>query len=527
MAMVTVIVGVMVVGLFTAILLQTSLLEYQSAQAQRWDDVTIAGTEAMLERYASKLTIDPAYYQHRVDEAEEARVCDDPTDTAHYGTASSTVQPGNAWYPACKRWTYTAPTPNVWYQHPLLDGSSAGTGDNIESRIHVTPPDVSTPVVVTVASRQVGRNAERVVQASVKAQPLSEFAWSAAGSLQFGDDLDQHGRIYVGGDLTFLGGQTHRDVYAEGTISVSSDFDFVDGAQGYDGDSGTSYGNIRTQFPTALNFDNFWQDLSVIKDAACTGTTLTYCLNDASAKAYLVQPYVSGGVGRIKIWKSTYSAPSSGCVTSEEWWWSKTRNSTSPYALSTTPNWVVVGDYTMPTTGVLWANADVIVGNPSGPGGDFGTDKKVHVKGSLTIYAGSSSNPKNVVINTDVRVDTSTNDTVALIGSNRVVVNPYMLTDNAEHQIDASLLSQTNQLLVSRSCGTDGVELTDASETHLTFLGSIAQRGNTGSIYESVHDREYIFDQRLEYLRPPFYPLLEDEWHYEDWRELGAPDWAR
>jgi hypothetical protein len=30
----------------------------------------------------------------------------------------------------------------------------------------------------------------------------------------------------------------------------------------------------------------------------------------------------------------------------------------------------------------------------------------------------------------------------------------------------------------------------------------------------------------MQYVRPPFYPLLVNDWSYEDWTELPLPAWA-
>ena len=37
----------------------------------------------------------------------------------------------------------------------------------------------------------------------------------------------------------------------------------------------------------------------------------------------------------------------------------------------------------------------------------------------------------------------------------------------------------------------------------------------------------YGFDPRLQNIRPPYFPLVNDRWWWQDWRELAIPDWAK
>jgi len=96
-AMVAVVLGIGAMVLIVALLFQQAASEYRSSQYQRREDTLVAGAEAMMERYASKLTIDPVYYDHWVDEAELPRRCSDAGSLNYYGV----VQPGNAWFGDC------------------------------------------------------------------------------------------------------------------------------------------------------------------------------------------------------------------------------------------------------------------------------------------------------------------------------------------------------------------------------------------------------------------------------------------
>lgn len=69
---------------------------------QAREDAVLAGAEAMLDRYAAKLSIDPLYYQRFVDEAEAPRRCTDTSSPAF----PSVVNPGNPWITDCSSWEY-------------------------------------------------------------------------------------------------------------------------------------------------------------------------------------------------------------------------------------------------------------------------------------------------------------------------------------------------------------------------------------------------------------------------------------
>jgi hypothetical protein len=60
----------------------------------------------------------------------------------------------------------------------------------------------------------------------------------------------------------------------------------------------------------------------------------------------------------------------------------------------------------------------------------------------------------------------------------------------------------------------------------LTVFGSRAHTG-TGDMAAHFSPRNYVFDPRLESLRPPLFPLMRDEWHYGNWREVRVPCWGQ
>lgn len=145
LALATVLVTILMLSMFTALLLRQAVTQRQQSEFQAREDVVVAGAEAMLERYAAKLTVDPLYFIHWVDEGEHARVCDKPA-SAGYGQPA--VQPGKAWpWSDCEVWTYEDPdrdgdgNPDLyWYVHPVLDGTVAAARDDIGVLLEVSRP---------------------------------------------------------------------------------------------------------------------------------------------------------------------------------------------------------------------------------------------------------------------------------------------------------------------------------------------------------------------------------------------------
>ncbi|MFQ5967208.1 MAG: pilus assembly PilX N-terminal domain-containing protein [Acidimicrobiia bacterium] len=539
-ALVTALVAVVLISTITALVLTLSLRQETQSSNQRREDIVIAGTEALLDRYASKLTLDPFFYLHWVDEAERARVCDDSSSASY----KSVVEPGNAWDDGCKIWTYqnpdrdgdSSPDPDPdWWVHPLLEGTFVDTSavdrDDVSVQLEVAPPTPTTPLTVLVAGKSGERVNRRVIEAAITATSLSEFFRATEASLGYGKNAEIWGKIYTGGNLSFgccPNGVVHADVYSEG--SITNDPIYADGSKGWDSDGGV-HGDIRDVFPEPLDFDSFWDDLDDIKSAACGGGGV--CLTEGGIKAWLVHPYVSAGTGKLAVWKSNDNRTIS-CVNAEEYWWLYSHD---PYGADTFSDmWDFHGTLDMPANGTLWANGHLVVGHHGWSSGtDIDGDGYVDgvVKGSLSMYAGTSATPRNVIINADifydgqnpVTLDVSTSDTFALIASDEVVINPNATHADAVFNVNASLLAQGGAWRLAYTCGLSGSRVTPSGST-LNIKGSIASKKTGGNPSGSYSKRNYYFDQRLQYLRPPLYPILGTDWRYEDWKELPLPGWA-
>jgi len=521
LALITVLMAITMISAVVTLLLTQSIRQLEQAEFLEREDIVLAGTEAMLERYASKMTLDPLYYLHTVDESERARQC----DTAGLPTSGSTIQPGNPWDSKCVDWTYVDPADNDgdgspdWYVHPLLQGQT--TNGDVATLLEVTPPLGSEPLRISVVGRRGQQINRRMITASIDATSLSEFFRALEGNLNYGSGAEIFGKIYTGGNVGFSTSSiVHDNVFAEGEIltdptKANSLVGFYDGNGVTPSGHNDSHLPIRSEIETPLVFSDFWDDLSLLTTVACDGGDL--CLDDAGTAAWMVHPYISGSTAMVQIWRTT-STPSQSGLNVEQFLWLK------PEDPSIT--WVDWGAYPIPDNGALWANAHVVVGSRNWAGGvDYnGVGGNDSVLGkSLTIYAGSAADRQNVIVNADLLYeDPDGNVTFGLIGSDEIILNPQATGSDGEFLISASLLAQNNTWRVPTNAG---LGPPSGNNWELTIDGSIATVG--GGTAGGFSVRNYLFDNRLEFLRPPFYPLLGNDWSYEDWREVPLPDWAQ
>ncbi len=512
-ALVVVVMGIVAVALLTFLVQKVAVSQSSQSDFQAREDTVLAAGEAMLERYAAKMSIDPLYYQRYVDEAEAPRRCSDAASPS-FGTV---VGPGNSWIGDCVSWTYEFTT--AFYQHPLLLGGTQSF-DDVGVLMHVSPPVSSGPLTVEVVAKQADRPAVRAMRSEIGAEAISEFVRMVEADLRYGSGARTFGKIYAGGSVGYRpGGEAHGNVYAENDIGFWSfgtwygPPTWMNGAEGWDSTgSHNAAGEVITDvYPDPIDFDSFWDDLSLVEFAACDGGGI--CLDPArnpaipaGAAAYLVETV--GGGSQLQVSYATTPPSGDACLDSEERW----------TVLSQAATWTYLGIFDLPANGALWANQHIVVGrNSSTP---------FSLAGALTIYAGDSSARRNIIIGSDVVYATglTADDVIGLAASDEVWINPNAVGGDRVFDLYGAVLNQNGQMKVALACGTAGSSLTPASSTLNTY-GSNASLG-TGNMSCCFSTRNYNFDERLGRLRPPLFPLLRDEWTYSNWQEIARPCWA-
>jgi len=276
------------------------------------------------------------------------------------------------------------------------------------------------------------------------------------------------------------------------------------------------------------SFTSFVDDLDRMLQVGGAGSGV--CVDDGF-DAYLIHPYVTGGNGKLAMWGSSNQPPThNGCSPeAEDSWWLLVHDPTV--------TWTALGTFDYPGNGVVWADGHVILGNRGpNPTGVWGTESVI--TDPLTILAGTSTSPKNFILNTDTAyLDPNGFDVLGMIGSDEFVINPYAVGPDRTFFLRGALLGQQDRWRISQYCGDsgnyvrflgDGSLSTSSSDPPavLNVEGSIATP-STGNVSLSFSPRNYGFDARLAYLRPPFYPLLGDDWSYENWSEDTIPAWAK
>ncbi len=520
-ALAVVVMGVLAIALITFLVQKLAISQTTQANFYAGEDATLAAGEAMLDRYATKLSIDPLYYQTYVDEAEAPRRCTDSGSTS-FGTV---VNPGNPWITDCAIWTYEFT--DTYYEHPLLAGE-APAFDDVGVLMHVVPPTVAHGLEVEIIAKQADRPAQRSLQVEIGPEAISEFVWMVEEDLYFGPEDKTFGKVYSGGNVGYeAGGEAHGDVYAEDAIVInlkikSTTYDpplWMNGAQGWDSTGNfNSLGEVIADiYPDPIDFDSFWDDLALIARAACDGGGI--CLDPArnpaipsGAVAYLVET-VAGG-SRLQISYATAVPFDNSCnITLSE---SDDKLARWTQA-SQDAAWTLLGTYDIPINGALWANELIVLGrNESSP---FVLD------GALTVYAGDSSNRRNIIVGSDIEyaAGLTGDDLLAIIASGEVWINPNAVGSDGELHIYGSILSQDGELHIAQRCLESGSCVSPAGAA-ITTYGSIASTG-TGNLSVCVA-AEFNFDERLDVMRPPFYPLISDVWTFRNWQEIPEPCWA-
>ena len=509
-ALIAVVLGIGAMVVLVAMLFQLASSEYSHAQYQRREDTLVASGEAMLERYAAKLTIDPVYFLRWVDEAELPRRCTDSASLHYY----EVVQPGNAWHADCDTWDYEDPA--GYFAHPKIDGRPGNDADDSVVLLTVSPPTETTDLAVTVVARNDEFEHTRAIYADIRPEAISEYAFMTLGDQNFGAGAHTYGKVYAGDDISYSsGGYAHRDIFAEdGILSAPT---FADGSEGFDGRAGPPYRDIREILPEPIDFDDFWDDLSLIRSIACNGGGLCLSRSEnpglglgSTPTAWLIEPQLAGSSMNLRV-SVAYTNNSTSCLTSEEWWWLN----------SGTASWNYLGTYPLPGNGVVWVDGHTVIGMPG---------QTTRISGAMTIYAGRNGSQKNIVLASDIVYNqgSDASDVLGLIASDWVIINPYAIGGDRVLNISAAMLQQGGTMWVARTCGYDGNDVVSQGSGYPTLntFGSQARR-QTGNMSAQFSIRNYNFDSRLERLRPPLFPLVGETWTYGNWKEIQPPCWAR
>jgi hypothetical protein len=431
-------------------------------------DLALQVADAGVSRYISRLVEDPRYYDHFVDKAEDPRIA----------PSGQVFPPGSAWTPGVP-WTYAAGTPTTWTT--LQDARFGASGYSLR----IAPPPAGSDLVTVQSTGQVGRGAPSPVTRSIQSQihptSIADFQAISNATIKYGADATTTGKLYSAVDINHQG-VAKAPAYAQHWACSSSNFacpsssppasNFQGGA--YDAKTTPSFSS---KFPTPIDFSQFTQSLLDIRDAAQASGTYF----NANVNAWEVQFLADG---RAKIWKVTSDDPG--------------RDLTTLTCYAT---------ITIPASGAMYFEQSVIVSDGTTKtdscGGSTGPRPST-VNGRVTI-----ATKANVYVGGNIAYSAPGDDVLGLIAANEVIIAKY----------SPSVLSWRAASLAQG----DQWHTYDGSGSHTSMLYTGSQTMRNGGYATMFKTREYRYDETLQRLRPPFYPILEGSWETFYWREVKPP----
>lgn len=434
-------------------------------------DIALQVADAGVNRYISRLVEDPRYYDHWIDLAEDPRV--DPYGAVH--------QPGAAWTPGVP-WTYAGPS-QTWV---TLQDARFGTA---AYSLRVTPPAPGSDLVTIQSTAQASRDSPspvtRSVQSQVHPSSIADFQMISNATIKYGSSATTTGKLYSAVDINHLG-SAQAPAYAQHWVCSSSTFNcpssgpvaaiFQGGA--YDSVTNPSF---QSKFATPIDFSHFTQSRLDIKGAAEAGGT---AWNDPTATGWLVQFLADG---RARVHKVTGGGDIGASLTT--------------IGCPVTVN--------VPANGAMYFEQSVVVSDGSTKtdscGSTVGPRPSV-VNGRVTI-----ATKGNVYIGGNITYASSGDDVLGLISANEVIVARYTPSTLTWR---AASLAQSGQWRTYQGSPT-------GNHNSMTYIGS--QTTSNGGYASMFDNRSYQYDETLQRLRPPFYPILEGSWETFYWREVKPP----
>lgn len=436
-------------------------------------DIAIQVADAGVNRYISRLVEDPRYFEHFIDLAEDPRV--DPYGVVH--------PPGSAWTPGVS-WTYAGPSQTWVEMQEARFGAAAYS-------LRITPPAPGSDLVTVQSTAQSDRNSPRPVTRSIQSQirptSIADFQMISNATVKYGSTATTTGKLYSAGDVNHQG-VARAPAYAQHWTCSSNNFAcpspsvpasvFQGGAY-----NATTSPSFRDKFPTPIDFNHFTRSRLDIKDAAEAGGT---AWNDPSASAWMVQ-FLSDG--RARIWRITNTSDIGRQIGG------------GGYQCPVTVN--------VPSNGAMYFEQSVIVSDGSNRVDNCGQTagpRPSVVNGRVTV-----ATKGNVYIGGDITYATSGDDVLGLIAGGEVVIAKYTPRDLTWR---AASLAQSGQWRTYQGSN-------DGAHDSMLYIGS--QTTADGGYASMFLEREYRYDETLQRLRPPFYPILEGSWETYYWREVRAP----
>jgi hypothetical protein len=457
-------VGVILV-LLGILLLSFTVRETGQSHRQVRVATALQAAEAGLDDYIAKLTQDHEYYLHFVHPAESTR----------RPAAGPDVVAGAAWTGGAT-WTY--PTPHgKWHQ--LANG--------FEYNLQIDPPAPGSKAVRILTSGRPSRKPDemRTYEAIVRPATPLDFQRIVNGDLSYGTTATTNGKVYVGlkagqtrGSITNSytldhPGTARANVYSEGRITGNPTLQ--NGAKSYNanGAGGGIAGSITTVIKNPIEFNAFTSSFVDVKAAAQFGGR--YVANDPTAAAWRLR-FVAGtaanGDGQIGLSKCSKNA-------------GKELDVAVPVCGTETLS-------PMPTNGAIYIEQPVLVSGA--------------VDGRVTVVTN-----ERFVLQDATSYENAKDDTLGLIARDRFIIARYV----------PAVLTWYAAVIVQQDTWKTSPGATNGSKTTMNFYGSATT--NLGGGMTMFTNRNYNYDPNLQFLQPPYFPVLEDAYTISFFREFANP----
>jgi hypothetical protein len=413
------------------------------------------------------------------------------------------------------------------YAHDYLDqnGNKIGT-----FTLTITPPPIGSTVVKIVSKGEVAADpaVSRSVETVLAIPSLAKYAVASNAKIRFGEGTEIFGPIFSNNGIRF-DGLAHnlilsaKDVYDDEDHSGSNEFgvhthrrppphqDIYSGfvAEEAPPSSVADRGDVfmaGREFPVpAIDFIGMVSNLAQLKTTAQAGGSY---YGPSGGQGYRLVLKTNDTFDLYRV-TSLISNPGSSCSNNV------TAKDQPGWGTWSVKNQVFLGNHPIPSNGAIFIEDHVWV--------------EGKIDGArLTIASGRfpdlTASRTNIIVNNDLLYTNYDGaDIVGLIAQNNVSVG---LKSANDLQIDAAMIAQNGlvgRFYYGNACGTEYVR------EKLTLNGMIAtnQRygfayinGQNGEHVSGYETRDIIYDARLLYSPPPYFPLTSNHYEVISWREI-------
>ncbi len=499
-AMVLVVFGIALLATLSVVIIETVTAESARSAQSVTKQSSFEAAEAGLDDYIAKLSEDRSYYVHYVHPAESTRRDDGSGGTSNLVSSSGASPAPSSWCrdanakPAPMAWNYGA----TWIASPNGKDHWCSLGNGFEYNLQITPPGPTQPgVTILSTGRKIGNPKDtRIVQAIVKQSTIADFQRIVDGNVSWGSGATTTGPIYANGNVVHAG-TAYGNAYATGCVgssTCSGTVDFQGGAMGFDGSSSTSaYSDLYSPPSPLTNPINFNSFLTSFTDIASAASNSGIYLSQTSVIANGVTIATSSRSSHWLTLNSNGTISVSGCT-------GGSIDTTNPSATCTT---IPGSPFAVPSNGAIYSNQSVIV---------QGT-----LKGRVTIAA-----ENNIVIGNNIFYDGDGGsfatpsfgvNVLGLEAKNDVITASWAPLD-----LDwrAAVLAQAGTWKSSGS----GPSCSSSPNT-MNHRGSSAT-ADGGAFSGRYCNRNYVWDDSLQYLSPPWFPTIDPSYTITMFRELPA-----